>query len=95
MPTGIGLHATAQPGMADIIALGPPLLERQYVFAVPRDRVDRCFAHVERAGSLLVLGSSLTVMSGYRFVLRAAKLGIPVPVFSYPSTIAAAGSRMD
>ena len=31
-----------------------------------------------QAGSLLVLGSSLTVMSGYRFVLRAAKLGIPV-----------------
>jgi len=38
VPTGIGLYATAQAGMTDIIALGPPLLERQYVFAVPRDR---------------------------------------------------------
>ena len=47
---------------------------------VPRDRVDRAFALVEQAGSLLVLGSSLTVMSGYRFVLRAAKLGIPVAI---------------
>jgi hypothetical protein len=35
---------------------------------------------VDAAGSLLVLGSSLAVMSGYRFVLRAAKLGIPVGI---------------
>lgn len=48
--------------------------------AVPRDRVDRAFALVEQAGCLLVLGSSLTVMSGYRFVLRAAKLGVPVAI---------------
>jgi NAD-dependent SIR2 family protein deacetylase len=47
---------------------------------VPRDRVDQCFELVDDAGSLLVLGSSLTVMSGYRFVLRAAKLGIPVAI---------------
>ncbi len=53
---------------------------------MPRDRVDRCFAHVERAGSLLVLGSSLTVMSGYRFVLRAAKLGIPVAIVNVGPT---------
>ena len=38
VPTGIGLYATAQAGMSDIIALGPPLLERQYVFAVRRNR---------------------------------------------------------
>ena len=48
--------------------------------AVPRERVDRAYALVEQAGCLLVLGSSLTVMSGYRFVLRAAKLGIPVGI---------------
>jgi NAD-dependent SIR2 family protein deacetylase len=40
--------------------------------------VQTAYAAVERAGLLLVLGSSLKVMSGYRFVLRAAKLGIPV-----------------
>ena len=47
---------------------------------VPRDRVQAAFALVEAAGCLLVLGSSLTVMSGYRFVLRATKLGIPVAI---------------
>lgn len=47
---------------------------------VPADRVQRAFSLVESAGCLLVLGSSLTVMSGYRFVLRAAKLGVPVAI---------------
>ena len=41
---------------------------------------------VERARGLLVLGSSLTVMSGYRFVLRAAKLGIPVAIVNVGPT---------
>jgi NAD-dependent SIR2 family protein deacetylase len=49
---------------------------------VPPDRVSACFALVEEARALLVLGSSLTVMSGYRFVLRAAKLGIPVAILN-------------
>ncbi|GAA0554053.1 NAD-dependent protein deacetylase [Paractinoplanes ferrugineus] len=47
---------------------------------VPADRVTRSFALVENARTLLVLGSSLTVMSGRRFVLRAAKLGIRVAI---------------
>jgi NAD-dependent SIR2 family protein deacetylase len=47
---------------------------------VPADRVARCFALVEHSSALVVLGSSLTVMSGYRFVLHAAKLGIPVAI---------------
>ena len=47
---------------------------------VPRDRVERSFAFVDAARALLVLGSSLTVMSGYRFVLHAAKRGIPVAI---------------
>jgi NAD-dependent SIR2 family protein deacetylase len=53
---------------------------------VPRDRVDRSFELVESAGCLLVLGSSLTVMSGYRFVLRAAKLGVPVAIVNDGTT---------
>ena len=53
---------------------------------VPVDRVAACFAMVERAGGLLVLGSSLTVMSGYRFVLRAAKLGLPVAIVNQGPT---------
>jgi NAD-dependent SIR2 family protein deacetylase len=53
---------------------------------VPPDRVARCFALVERSSALLVLGSSLTVMSGYRFVLHAAKLGIPVAIVNQGPT---------
>jgi NAD-dependent SIR2 family protein deacetylase len=47
---------------------------------VPKDRVDRSFELVAGARTLLVLGSSLTVMSGRRFVLRAAKDGIRVAI---------------
>jgi NAD-dependent SIR2 family protein deacetylase len=53
---------------------------------VPADRVQACFAAVERSRALLVLGSSLTVMSGYRFVLRAAALGIPVAIVNQGAT---------
>jgi NAD-dependent SIR2 family protein deacetylase len=47
---------------------------------VPRDRVDRSFAMLGEARTLLVVGSSLTVMSGYRFVIRARKSGTPVAI---------------
>jgi NAD-dependent SIR2 family protein deacetylase len=69
--------------MVDCLACGGGPLKPDVVFfgeTVPRDRVDRCFGLVDRAASLLVLGSSLTVMSGYRFVIHAAKRGIPVAI---------------
>jgi NAD-dependent SIR2 family protein deacetylase len=57
---------------------------------VPVDRVERCYAAVDSltdvAGALLVAGSSLTVMSGLRFVRRAAKAGIPVVVVNRGET---------
>jgi NAD-dependent SIR2 family protein deacetylase len=53
---------------------------------VPRLRVDECSALVGRAATLVVLGSSLTVMSGYRFVRQAAKLGIPVMIINQGAT---------
>jgi NAD-dependent SIR2 family protein deacetylase len=53
---------------------------------VPAVRVQQSFALVECARLLLVLGSSLTVMSGRRFVLRAAKLGIPVAIVNQGPT---------
>ncbi|MEW2379071.1 NAD-dependent protein deacetylase [Micromonospora sp. NPDC047812] len=53
---------------------------------VPAARVARCFALVARARLLLVLGSSLTVMSGRRFVVRAAKLGVPVVIVNQGPT---------
>jgi NAD-dependent SIR2 family protein deacetylase len=53
---------------------------------VPRPRVDQCYALTERASALLVLGSSLTVMSGYRFVRHAARLGLPVAIINQGPT---------
>ncbi len=50
--------------------------------SVPRERVAHCFDLVERAEGLLVLGSSLQVMSGLRFVRRAAKLTLPTVVIT-------------
>src|SRR5690606_26863770 len=54
--------------------------------SVARPVVDRAFAMLEQAGALLVLGSSLRVMSGYRFVRRAARDGIPVAVVTRGET---------
>lgn len=54
--------------------------------SVPRDRVALCFSLVESARALMVLGSSLTVMSGRRFVLRAVKNGIPVAIVNQGPT---------
>jgi NAD-dependent SIR2 family protein deacetylase len=53
---------------------------------VPRPRVGDCYALVERASALVVLGSSLTVMSGYRFVRQAARLDIPVVIVNQGAT---------
>jgi NAD-dependent SIR2 family protein deacetylase len=60
---------------------------------VPADRVRRCYDAVEGLagssegrGALLVVGSSLTVMSGLRFVRRAAKLGVPVVIVNRGTT---------
>jgi NAD-dependent SIR2 family protein deacetylase len=53
---------------------------------VPRPRVEACYALVERSAALVVLGSSLTVMSGYRFVRHAARAGVPVAIVNQGST---------
>lgn len=47
---------------------------------VPRERVELCYSLVEEAEALLVAGSSLTVMSGLRFVRAAQGRGIPVAI---------------
>jgi NAD-dependent SIR2 family protein deacetylase len=68
---------------------GSDLLKPDVVFFgenVPHARVARCFALVEQAASLLVLGSSLTVMSGLRFVHRAAGAGIPIAIVNEGNT---------
>jgi NAD+-dependent protein deacetylase sirtuin 4 len=47
---------------------------------VPRPTVERCYAWVDAAQLLLVVGSSLAVFSGYRFAVRAAERGIPIAI---------------
>jgi NAD-dependent SIR2 family protein deacetylase len=53
---------------------------------VPKDRVDACYDLVSAAAALVVLGSSLTVMSGFRYVRHAASLGIPVLIVNQGAT---------
>ncbi len=53
---------------------------------VPRPRVDAAFAVADAAEVLLVVGSSLTVYSGYRFVLRAAERGQKIAIVNLGET---------
>lgn len=60
---------------------GADTLKPDVVFfggSVPCERVDACYSLTDAAPALLVLGSSLAVMSGLRFVRHAAKRGVPV-----------------
>ncbi|OQQ14010.1 NAD-dependent protein deacetylase 1 [Streptomyces sp. M41(2017)] len=54
--------------------------------SVPPARVEDCRRLVREATSLLVLGSSLTVMSGLRFVRQAAQEGKPVLIINRDPT---------
>ncbi|MDQ6525816.1 Sir2 family NAD-dependent protein deacetylase [Nocardioides sp. LHD-245] len=79
-------HDFAVPACTDC---GGPLKPDVVFFGenVPKPRVERCYAAVEAladgpdgGGTLVVAGSSLTVMSGLRFVRRAAQRGVAVVV---------------
>ena len=70
-------------------ACGAGPLKPDVVFfgeSVPKSRVEQCFRLVDDAHSLLVLGSSLTVYSGYRFAVRAARRGIPIVIVNQGPT---------
>lgn len=54
--------------------------------SVAKDLVAHCFELTERACALLVVGSSLHVMSGLRFVRRAAAIGTPVAIVNRGTT---------
>lgn len=76
------VEATAGFRVADCTRCGGMLKPDIVYFgeSVPRDRVQRAYASVDAAQALLVAGSSLTVMSGYRFVRHAVKTGKPVVI---------------
>ncbi len=84
----VALEETAGFTVADCLGCGG-LLKPDVVFFgenVPKDRVDACFSLVSDSAALLVLGSSLTVMSGFRYVRHAASLGIPVVIVNQGAT---------
>lgn len=47
---------------------------------VPRERFQDALGRLDRSAALVVLGSSLTVGSGYRFVTAAVRRGLPVAI---------------
>jgi len=84
----VALEETGGFTVVDCLACGG-LLKPDVVFFgenVPKARVEGCFALVSAASALVVLGSSLTVMSGLRYVRHASSLGIPVLIVNQGTT---------
>ena len=54
--------------------------------SVPREKVDYSMSRVDEADALLVVGSSLTVWSGYRFAKRAAERRVPIAILNIGPT---------
>lgn len=82
------LDDTADFRVADCANCGG-ILKPDVVFFgenVPTERVAQCIGLVDAAESLLVLGSSLQVMSGLRFVRQARKRDIPVVIVNRGTT---------
>ena len=75
--------------IASCEACGTGILKPDVVFFgenVPKPRVQECYELIDRSRGLLVLGSSLTVMSGLRFVRYAAKAYLPVAIINQGET---------
>jgi NAD-dependent SIR2 family protein deacetylase len=53
---------------------------------VPPERVEQTFAQLQRSDAVLVVGSSLMVFSGLRFIQRAADLGLPIAAVNLGQT---------
>lgn len=67
------------------LVCGEDTLKPDVVFfgeSVPKARVQHCFELTDDAEALIVLGSSLTVMSGLRFVRRAGARRIPLVILT-------------
>lgn len=54
--------------------------------SVPPEKVAHAMRRVDEADAMLVVGSSLTVWSGYRFVKRAADRGLPIAIVNIGPT---------
>ncbi|MGV3624749.1 MAG: NAD-dependent protein deacetylase [Archangium sp.] len=62
--------------------------------SVPAPRLDAAWKHLESADALFVIGTSLTVFSGYRFVLRAKERRMPIAVMNVGPTRADADATV-
>ena len=84
----VALAETAGFVVVDCVSCGGVLKPDVVFFGenVPRPRVSTCFDLVSAAAGLVVLGSSLTVLSGLRYVRHAASLGIPVVIVNQGAT---------
>ena len=54
--------------------------------SVPRERVARALGALDEADAVLVVGSSLMVYSGYRYVLEAGRRGLPAAAINLGRT---------
>ena len=54
--------------------------------SVPKEKVDYAMSRVDEADALLVVGSSLTVWSGFRFAKRAHDRGLPIAIVNIGPT---------
>lgn len=62
--------------------------------SVPKERVDRANEALSRANGVLVVGSSLMVFSGYRFVRAAKKQSLPIWIVNRGKTRADADANL-
>lgn len=101
-PAVIAPDGDADPGHTDYANFHVPpcgcggVLKPDVVFFgenVPKERVERAMLALESARLLLIVGSSLMVFSGYRFVRAADRLGLPIAVLNRGHTRADASAR--
>lgn len=96
LPAGIAPDGDADLDEVDFFGFIVPdclhcagLLKPDVVFfgeSVPRPRVEAVQAHLAAADAVLVVGSSLMVWSGFRFVRAAAQAGLPVAILNQGAT---------
>jgi NAD-dependent SIR2 family protein deacetylase len=84
----VALEETSGFVVVDCVSCGGVLKPDVVFFGenVPRPRVSSCFELVSCSSALVVLGSSLTVMSGLRYVRHAASVGVPVVIVNQGAT---------
>ncbi|HLS24358.1 MAG TPA: NAD-dependent protein deacetylase [Beutenbergiaceae bacterium] len=82
------IEATADFQVVDCPVCGGVLKPDIVYFGetVPKERVARAYEMVDEGDALVVLGSSLAVMSGLRFVHHAARAGQPIAIVNRGET---------